>query len=387
MLNNNSDITILVVDDDFNNRKFFYEFLKKEEFNVVECDSGEKAVELIENNNYGIVITDLQMYNVDGLDVLKAAKTKNPHTQVLILTGFGSIPTAVRAIKVGAYDYLSKPIMADDFLIRVKKASERHRMGLLLEENQKKINNFHAMIERDLSLAQRIQDSLVPQYYKDQDIEIGVKYQPMIGVGGDFADIYKDANDCVYLTIIDVTGHGIAAALLVNRVCSEIQKFVRDGLEPRQVLFHLNEFFVQNLTATGLFLTILSLKIDLPNKTLTYAGSAHPPGLLINRHKRTLTQLTSENLIIGFEASKPEKFTQSTNSLSKGDRIVLYTDGIVEAENSSEKAFGMKGLKKSLQHHFKLSVQDAAEQVVKDIQLYSQAELKDDVMMMITEIL
>jgi len=147
---------ILVVDDDNNNRKYYYQLLLRQSYSVDEADSGETAVVLIEKNDYDVVITDLQMYRLGGLDVLVAAKEKNPNTQVLIMTGFGSIPTAVRAMQNGAFDYLSKPVNKDAFLMRVNKALRHKSMEIQLQRQQKEINEYNRMIHRDLELAEKI---------------------------------------------------------------------------------------------------------------------------------------------------------------------------------------------------------------------------------------
>ena len=267
---------ILVVDDDGYNRKLFVQILKLKKYHVDEAQSGEAAIQKITDENYDIVVTDLHMYEISGLDVLDAAKRKDKYTQVLILTGFGSVPTAVKAMQEGAYEYLSKPINHDAFLVRINKALERRRMEILVEEQQKKIDEFHLMIENDLNLAERVQNSLIPSCIKNDHIALGVEYLPMIGIGGDFADVYDDHNGHFYLTLIDVTGHGIAAALLVNRVCSEISKLVREGMDPFALLYELNTFFYDSFAQTGLFLTIQSIKIDYFNRKLIHAGSAHP---------------------------------------------------------------------------------------------------------------
>ena len=321
---------ILVVDDDGYNRKLFVQILKLKKYHVDEAPSGETAIQKIEAESYDIVVTDLHMYEVGGLDVLDAAKRKDKYTQVLILTGFGSIPTAVKAMQDGAYEYLSKPINHDAFLVRIGKALERRRMEMLVEEQQKKIDEFHMMIENDLNLAERVQNSLIPPNIKNEHIVLGVEYLPMIGIGGDFADVYDDHNGHFYITIIDVTGHGIAAALLVNRVCSEISKLVREGLDPYELLYELNSFFYDSFEQTGLFLTIQSIKIDYYNRKIYHAGSAHPAALLFSSSSTEFTRLESQNSIIGFARSEKDGFIQESRVYNENDSLVLYTDGIIE---------------------------------------------------------
>ncbi|NOY60629.1 MAG: SpoIIE family protein phosphatase [Calditrichaeota bacterium] len=376
---------ILVVDDDDSNRKFFMEILKKRNYLVDEAASGEIALKSISKNDYDLVISDLHMYQIGGLDVLDAAKNKDEHTQVLILTGFGSIPTAVKAMKNGAFEYLTKPIDKEAFITKVHNALERRRLQILLESQQEKIQEYHKAIERDLNLAKKVQDSLVPQYMDNGELAVGIEYLPMIGLGGDFADIYDNQKGNVFLTIIDVTGHGIAAALMVNRLCSEVGKLVREELDPRRVLYELNHFFCDSFQNTGMFVTVMSVKIDLDLGILTYSGSAHPAGLLYRQQEKKLLKLQSQNAIIGFEESGLHSFKQGQVFLQKDDRIILYTDGIIESENAQNKAFGLAGLRDSLARNIHEPVALAAKSIIQDVLKFSQRDLRDDVLLLIAQ--
>ncbi len=377
---------ILVVDDDGYNRKLFVQILKLKDYHVDDAASGENALQKIAAENYDIVVTDLHMYDVGGLDVLDAAKQKDKYTQVLILTGFGSIPTAVKAMQEGAYEYLSKPINHEAFLVRINKALERRRMEMLVEEQQKKIDEFHLMLEKDLNLAERVQNSLIPQNINNEHITLGVEYLPMIGIGGDFADVYDDHNGHFYMTIIDVTGHGIAAALLVNRVCSEISKLVRDGLDPYELLFELNTFFYDSFAQTGLFLTIQSIKVDYNQKIIYHSGSAHPAALLYSSQQSDFIRMESQNPIIGFARSAKDRFIQESRPYNKNDRIILYTDGIIETENKSEIPFGLEGLRKSLSAHINKPVKTAAHSIIKTVKSFGHGDLRDDILLIIAQL-
>jgi sigma-B regulation protein RsbU (phosphoserine phosphatase) len=377
---------VLVVDDDASVRKLFIQLFKREKFLVDEACDGEMALEKIAGNQYDLILTDLHMQEVGGLDVLEAARHKDKHLQVLILTGFGSISSAVQAMKRGAFEYLSKPIDSESFMIKVRNALERRRMSQLLELQQHKLDQYHRMIDQDLSLAKQVQASLVPGYFENEQIAIAVEYLPMIGLGGDFADIYEDGKGRIFLTVIDVTGHGITAALLVNRVCSEVRKIVRDGLSPQEIIHSLNKFFCESFTHTGMFLTIITVRVDMKKRELCWAGSAHPAGLLWRRSKQQKLLLNSQNFIVGFELNDLENFSQDCLSLESGDRIILYTDGIVEAENDLEQPFGLHGLQTCLQKHARKAIAAASAETIKDIQAYAPSHLNDDILLMIAEI-
>ena len=119
---------ILVVDDQSSMRLTLTALLKQAGHTLMQAGTGEDAIEKIGKNDFDVVITDLKLDKVTGLDVLRATKTNNPQTEVLMLTGFGSVESAVAAMKAGAIDYLTKPFDTEELLLAVQRAMERQRL-------------------------------------------------------------------------------------------------------------------------------------------------------------------------------------------------------------------------------------------------------------------
>ena len=377
---------ILVVDDDALNRKYYMQVLKKKNYQVDEAASGEEALERIEEKSYDLVLTDLQMYKVDGLDVLHAAKEKDANSQVVIMTGYASISTAVNAMKQGAFDYLSKPVNKDALLMRVEKALFQREMQIQIEEQNKQIEAQNVILKRDLELAEKVQASLVPSNFENDQIAVGFEYHPMIGIGGDFCSIHNDQNNRLNINIIDVTGHGIAAALIVNRVSNELSEIFKSDPSPKQVLSGINSFFYETFGNMGLFLTMVSMQLDFVSRTLTFSGGAHPEALLFNPRKQTLTRLPSQNTIIGFDSSETCHFEQDARKFEAGDRLILYTDGVLEAEDGNKNQFGMDGLKQSLQLHVTKPVTKASKAIMQDVRRFASGTLRDDILLLVIEV-
>jgi DNA-binding NtrC family response regulator len=119
---------ILVVDDEPVQREMVGGFLKKQGFNVSSAESGEKALELFRQESFDLVLTDQKMANMSGLDLLQAVHAINPETPVILITAFGTIETAVAALKQGAIDFLTKPLNLDELLYRIRQVSDRYRI-------------------------------------------------------------------------------------------------------------------------------------------------------------------------------------------------------------------------------------------------------------------
>ena len=120
---------ILVVDDDIANRSLLEKRLSMNDFNVETAEDGVRAMELIEKKHYDVVVTDLMMPGgVDGIGVLEAVKKNQIGTEVIIITGYGSIDNVIEAMKKGAADYLQKPINFDELLLRLDKISDLKKL-------------------------------------------------------------------------------------------------------------------------------------------------------------------------------------------------------------------------------------------------------------------
>jgi DNA-binding NtrC family response regulator len=130
---------ILLVEDDDSLRLTQAMYLEREGFEVTAVGSGAEAVNRIAVDQYQAVVTDLRLDEVDGLEVLAAVKRRSPETEVILITGFGSVDTAVEAMKSGAYDYLTKPVDPDDLVLTLKKAVERRQLRRQVAYLQKEV--------------------------------------------------------------------------------------------------------------------------------------------------------------------------------------------------------------------------------------------------------
>lgn len=161
-------ITILVVDDESSQRIILSGFLREKGFNTFEAGSGTEAVEIIRNHFVDIVITDYKMPEMTGIELLKEARQINPEIAFVIVTAFGTIENAVEAMKLGAYNYLTKPINLDELEIIVKRIGERQNLiseNQLLREQLSEKYNFSGLIakspqmENVINLAWRVAKS------------------------------------------------------------------------------------------------------------------------------------------------------------------------------------------------------------------------------------
>ena len=174
-------------------------------------------------------------------------------------------------------------------------------------------------------------------------IEVDVRYLPVDEVGGDYCQVRFPSENICYITICDVTGHGIGAALLATRVSSEVRHSVLSGKSPADVLDALNRFVCENFVEAGLFLTFLVVRIDLANREITWSGAGHPSPILL-RTDGTTARLASQNLMLGVQPQCLAPEPEHRDHLEPGDRVLIYTDGVTELFDSTGSELGEGGL-------------------------------------------
>jgi two-component system NtrC family response regulator len=138
-------MSILIVEDNESLAKLITMLLESEDIKVTTVSNGYEAINLLSDNEYGAMVTDIRMPGISGNEVFEKAKEMRPDMPVIIMTAFGNIPDAVQAIREGAFDYITKPFDNDDFLNSIRKALE---ISNVRKENQR--------------LKQYLKDSIAP---------------------------------------------------------------------------------------------------------------------------------------------------------------------------------------------------------------------------------
>ncbi|GAB4177207.1 MAG: sigma-54 dependent transcriptional regulator [Calditrichia bacterium] len=172
---------ILVIDDEQNQCDIISEILTDAGYGVITANQGRKAVEYIKKNEVAVVLTDIKMPEMDGLEILKFTLHHSPFTQVVLMTAFGSIPSAVQAIKTGAYDYLTKPFKKDELLKVVHKAVEKYM--LVTENVQLKARLEGRYLDKKIIGNSQAIQKIFLQIEKIKDIDATVLIQGESGTG------------------------------------------------------------------------------------------------------------------------------------------------------------------------------------------------------------
>jgi phosphoserine phosphatase RsbU/P len=200
-------------------------------------------------------------------------------------------------------------------------------------------------VEQELVTARRIQNSIIPHASPDvRYLRIATRYQPMTSVAGDFYDFLKTGEHCLTILVADVSGHGVPAALVSSmlKVCFAAQR--EQAHNPAGILSGLNVMLRDCLG--GQFVTAACAAIDVAEQAITYSGAGHPPSLLLRKNTGSVMQLAENGLFIG--PFPHAAYSNIVVPFESGDKLLLYTDGIVEATGSDGQEFGQERLEQLL---------------------------------------
>ncbi|MGD1915446.1 MAG: PP2C family protein-serine/threonine phosphatase [Phycisphaerales bacterium] len=211
------------------------------------------------------------------------------------------------------------------------------------------LSNRYTEVRREMTDARRIHEDLFPEPRDVGDIVFTYTYQPMRQIGGDFLFMSEspgiEGRVPVNVVLLDVTGHGLAAALTVNRLHGELERiFAEDPhAEPGHVLGLLNRYVHLTLAQHSIYASAVCLRIDPATNELTYANAGHPP-MFLRGVDGTIGELDSTAIVLG--ACRPEDFhaDPKTQPFVPGDLVIAYTDGAMEARDEKGKCIGRSWL-------------------------------------------
>lgn len=250
---------------------------------------------------------------------------------------------------------------------------------------QKEIEEKNAAMTKELELASIIHDSLIPKSMTSDAVDIAVVYKPMLSIGGDYAKFHALDKGRFFFMIADVTGHGVSAALLVNRIHTEIENLIRRDLSPGEFLRSLDRFIASDFGKMGIFLSAFCGVLDLAHGVLTYSSYGHPPQILFQRKDKAVVLMESQTFLMGIGMDSND-IHQLKVGFNKGDRIFLFTDGIIEAKSPAGEEFGEARLEEFVKENADLAVTGLNDKLIAELGSFQLDKQYDDIFMVSIEI-
>ena len=240
-------------------------------------------------------------------------------------------------------------------------------------------------LENELEMARQIQSSILPATVPElENLCIVAAYHPMAAVAGDFYDFIPIDSPRAGFLVADVSGHGVPAALIASMIKIAMQSTVDSAQDPGEVMRRLGNILRNQLQ--GQFVTAAYLYIDLVACQARYSAAGHPPLLYWDSAAKQVRLIESNGLLIGI--FKSEEYPVHELTFKSGDRFLLYTDGLIEAENSNNEAFGDYRLSEVIRSHEKASAVELSANLLKEVRLWQKAPVcqQDDITWIIVDV-
>lgn len=310
--------------------------LKQEGIHCEAVTSPEAALAALSSQEFDLVLMDLN-YTRDttsgseGLELLNRLQQENSSVPIIVMTAWGSVEVAVEAMRRGACDFIQKPWDNWRLLGLVRNQLERGQQVVRAEAEH----------DREMREAGDIQKRLLPRHITQiPGLDISADWKPARVLGGDYFDILRFADGSVGLCIADVEGKGVPAALVMSNLQSAVKAFATPAMEPEQLCRRLNTIFCEDVQ-TERFISLCYARLEPANRRLTFTNAGHCPPLLMRANGQT-EKLERGGAVLG--RLPGWKYEQGEVTLGANDVLVLFTDGVTEAENSEQQEFGEERL-------------------------------------------
>ncbi len=236
-------------------------------------------------------------------------------------------------------------------------------------------------IQKELEVARRIQLSILPEKFPQSlNFRVAARYVPMTSVAGDFYDFIVADDRQAGLLIADVSGHGVPAALIASMVKLAATSQRAQAADPSGFLSGMNRALLGN--TQNQFVTAAYVHLDSESQEFRYSAAGHPPMLLLRQGS---VQAVQENglMLAAFDFAK---YSNAAHRLEQGDRLLLYTDGIVEATDAAGNFFGQESLSDLLRATSKLPASEAADRIIASVEEWAVSQ-DDDLTVLVCDYL
>ncbi|GAB4284548.1 MAG: fused response regulator/phosphatase [Candidatus Rifleibacteriota bacterium] len=406
-------MNILVVDDAIDNLMLLEAILEPEGFNSISlASSAREAYEKLENakgnQEIDLILMDIMMPEISGIEAIREIRSKPRYQDIpiLVVSARSETKALVEAFEAGAVDYLTKPINEVELLVRIRsmlklKAETDHRKfhELELEQLVRELEQKNSALQRilfeinsDLEAAGKMQRSLLPNPgLALAGFDFAYYFEPCETIGGDLLNIVPVNENEATFFILDVSGHGIQSAMLavsVHRMLSAwggenniIRKATGEIRPPHKVVEELNrEFLIQK--SNYQYFTMIYGILNHKEKSISYCRAGHTP-MLLQKLDGEIIVNDKGNIPVGL--AEEGDYFELNATLEKGERAILFSDGITEARCMGE-FFGDKRFYQLLAEGRSMNIKDATNHVINGLKNWMGSELPgDDISLLIFE--
>lgn len=376
-------VKILSVDDELDLEilltQYFRRKIKKGEYEFSFAHNGLEALKMmLEKKDFDIILSDINMPEMDGITLLtKINEMRNPALKCIMVSAYGDMGNIRSAMNNGAFDFATKPIDLDDLSRTIEKAIEEIEFVRKSQQEHTQL----VSIKSDLAVAGEIQQAILPQRFPPIEemadmVDLFATMTPAKEVGGDFFDFFKIDEKRLGFVIADVSGKGVPASIFMAVSRTLLRATGMRGIDTNECLNYVNNMLCHE-SIDSMFVTVFYGIYNTETGLVEYTNAGHNPPYVVRADGTVDTLPMSENIVAGM--FDDFTFTQSTLQLDKGDMLVLFTDGVTEAFNTSGEMFDEKGLETTLENKGAgKSSHDICQEILKDVNDFSGKEPQSD---------
>lgn len=349
-----------------------------EGYQVFSAPDPRSLLAAVQAQTFDTVLMDLNYTRgiteaTEGLELVSRIRSVDPTTPLLVMTAWGNVEVAVEAMRRGASDFVQKPWNNSKLLAKVHEQVEHGRdlrRSLRLEEEE-------------VSVAKEIQRSLLPREIPQVNgYDIAAITQSARFVGGDYYDIVQLSDTLTAFCIADVAGKGLPGALLMSNLQAALKPLLREDVRPDDLCSRLNRNLCE-IMPTNRFVSFFCGVLDSTKDLLIYCNAGHNPPLLARADGSTHELKTSGAILGRF----PDwRYTQRSQNLRRGDTLLLFTDGVVEACDENDEPFGEQRLLPFARETQSSSAAACLDRLSKAVSAHCGGKLQDDATVIVLQV-
>jgi len=362
-------------------------YLKRSGYQVIQAEDGQDALIEMTRVRPDLILADLSLPEISGDQLCKIVKgspeTKEIYFILMVPAEDASdVDVTIDALSLGADDTISKPLRSQEMLARVESAFRIIEMQKEIKQQNRELTIYREKVQGEMELASRLQTSLLPDIGAIGPYRYTHRYQPVGGIGGDIYAVAHLPFGGAALLIADVSGHGVTAALISAIVKTSFENHIRARGGPQAWAQGMNRDLKRN-TMDEQFATAVLAKFDPAAQALSYVCAGHVPPICIPKGAAGPVALGGASPPLGMDEGL--SFSEHTVGFAPGDRLVLYTDGLVESESAEGKSLGSDGFIQRC-GGLPAEIEDAASQLFQAARLFiGHGEFSDDVTLVLVD--
>lgn len=250
-----------------------------------------------------------------------------------------------------------------------------------LKRLEKKLRQVNNQLSRNLKMARRVQETIIPDeevFSKIKGLTFGYRYSSMEIMGGDLYDVIQINKNKYAFLIADVSGHGAAAAMITAMLKVSVLMHTKKQIEPNEVLSLVNADLHELIGDTGYFVSAYYGIMDLETGNFKYANGGHIPAILYHIENESIEELKTVGTLLGVFDSNISEYKTGSTQLKQGDRIILFTDGIIEARNKSNELYNLSRLKDYILKHGNMPPKEFINALIENLENFCEGREQTD---------